>query len=210
MKKVGRLLVVALLALVLCQAGASAAAMSNADLMAMFPGARVEKNTVLNVPGQGYFGTEVYVIVPYKEKLSGANLEYDVDFLMSRLIMDYAREQGEAAAKAAMAQFANGSNLFRGGPLDWDDAGTESATIPTTTIVGTTTIDPPQKAAVAGGIVWFQRTTHAAAGSQQVYYRCHYAARVGDFVATLNATVPTDSREQVDEWFRKLIAATGP
>ncbi len=210
MKKVGTMLVVALFALVICQAAASAAGMSNADLMAMFPGARVEKNTVLNVPGQGYFGMEVYVVVPYKEKISGADLEYDVDFLMSRLIMDYGREEAEPLAQAAMAKFADGSNLFRGGSLDWDDAGTESGTIPTTTIVGTTTIDPPQKAAVAGGIVWFQRTTHVVQGSQQVYYKCRYAARVGDFVATLNATIPTDSREKVDEWFQKLIAASSP
>lgn len=210
MKKIGTMLFVALLALVVCQAAASAAGMSNADLMAMFPGARVEKNTVLNVPGQGYFGMEVYVVVPYKEKISGADLEYDVDFLMSRLIMDYGREEAEPLAQAAMAKFVDGSNLFRGGSLDWDDAGTESGTIPTTTIVGTTTIDPPQKAAVAGGIVWFQRTIHVVQGSQQVYYKCHYAARVGDFVATLNATIPTDSREKVDEWFQKLITASSP
>ena len=52
MKKVVRLLVVVVLALMVCQAAVSAAGISNADLEAMFPGGKVEQNTILNVPGQ--------------------------------------------------------------------------------------------------------------------------------------------------------------
>lgn len=204
MKKVVRLLVVVVLALMVCQAAVSAAGISNADLEAMFPGGKVEQNTILNVPGQGYFGSEIYVRIPYNEKISGVPTEYYVDFKIRKQILDFNREINEAVVKETLEQFAKG--FLSGEPIGWDEAGTESGIIPTTNMVGTTTIDPPQKATAAGGIVWFQRTTHVVAGSQQVYYRCHYAAKVGDFVATLNVTVP-DSREKADEWFQKLINA---
>jgi len=167
---------------------------------------RVEKNTALDVPGQGYFGSEIFVRIPYKEKISGADLEYDLDFKIRRQIMDFNREQSEGIVKENLSLFTKGSYLYWGTPLEFEEAGTASGVITLTNIVSTTTIDPPQKAAVAGGIVWFQRTTHAAAGSQQVYYRCHYAARVGDFVATLEVNIP-GSRAQADEWFQKLITA---
>lgn len=203
MKKVSKLIMLVALALLVCQA-ASAAGISDADLAAMFPGGKVEQNTILNVPEQGYFGSEIYVRIPYKEKISGAPTEYYVDFKIRKQILDFNREIYEAAVKETLAQFDKG--FLHGEPIGWDDAGSESSTIPTTNIVGTTTIDPPQKAAVAGGIVWFQRTTHVVSGRQQVYYRSHYATRVGDFVATLNVTVP-DSREKADEWFQKLINA---
>ena len=120
--------------------------------------------------------------------------------------MDRAREQTEAAVKANLALFADGSHLYGEGPLDQDEAGTRSWIHTNTNSVATETIDPPQKAAAAGGIVWFQRTTQTFEGSQQVYNRCHYAARLGDFVATLDVNVP-DSREKANEWFQKQINA---
>ena len=205
MKKASWLLMVVMLALIVCRP-VYAAGISDAEVAAMFPGGRVEKNATLNVPGQGYFGAEIFVRIPYKEKISGAELEYDLDFKIRRQILDFNREQSEAVVKENLALFAKGSNLYWGGPLEFDEAGSTSGVITLTNIVATTTVDAPQKAAVAGGIVWFQRTTHVAAGSQQVYHRCHYAARVGDFVATLDVTIP-GSRSQADEWFQKLIAA---
>jgi len=203
MKKAGGLVWVVVLALMVCQS-AYAAGISDSGLAAMFPGGKVEKNTTLDVPGQGYFGSEIFVRIPYKEKISGADLEYDLDFKIRRQIMDFNREQSEAIVKENLSLFTKGSYLYWGAPLEFEEAGTASGVITLTNIVSTTTVDPPQKAAVAGGIVWFQRTTHVAAGSQQVYYRCHYAARVGDFVATLDVNLP-GSRGQADEWFQKLI-----
>ena len=205
MKKASWLAMVVMLALIVCQP-AYAAGISDAEVAAMFPGGKVEKNAPLNVPGQGYFGSEIFVRIPYKEKISGAEQEYDVDFKIRRQILDFNREQSEGAVTENLALFAKGSNLYWGGPLEFDEAGSTSGVITLTNIVATTTVDATQKAAVAGGIVWFQRTTHVAAGSQQVYHRCHYAARVGDFVATLDVTIP-GPREQADAWFQKLIAA---
>ena len=205
MKIVSRIILVVVLVLMACQP-VYAAGISDAGLAAMFPGGKVEKNTTLDVPGQGYFGAEIVVRIPYKEKISGAEQEYDVDFKIRRQILDFNREQSEGAVTENLALFAKGSNLYWGGPLEFDEAGSTSGVITLTNIVATTTVDAPQKAAVASGIVWFQRTTHVAAGSQQVYHRCHYAARVGDFVATLDVTIP-GSRSQADEWFQKLIAA---
>lgn len=206
MKIVSRIILVVVLVLMACQP-VYAAGISDAGLAAMFPGGKVEKNTTLDVPGQGYFGAEIVVRIPYKEKISGADLEYDLDFKIRRQILDFNREQSEAVVKENLALFAKGSYLYGGGPLEFDEAGSSSGVITLTNIEATTTIDPPQKAAVAGGIVWFQRTTHVAAGSRQVYHRCHYAKRVGDFVATLDVNI-AGPREQADEWFQKLIAAS--
>jgi hypothetical protein len=206
MKKASWLLMVVMLALIVCRP-AYAAGISDAEVVAMFPGGRVEKNATLNVPGQGYFGAEIFVRIPYKEKISGAELEYDLDFKIHRQILDFNREQSESIVKENLALFAKGSYLYGGSPLEFDEAGSTSGVITLTNIVATTTVDPPQKAAVAGGIVWFQRTTHVAAGSRQEYYNCHYATRVGDFVATMEVNIP-GPREQADAWFPKLIAAS--
>ena len=205
MKKASWLLMVVMLALIVCRP-VYAAGISDAEVAAMFPGGRVEKNATLNVPGQGYFGAEIFVRIPYKEKISGVELEYDLDFKIRRQILDFNREQSESIVKENLALFAKGSYLYGGSPLEFDEAGSTSGVITLTNIVATTTVDPPQKAAVAGGIVWFQRTTHVAAGSRQEYYNCHYATRVGDFVATMEVNIP-GSREQADAWFQKLIAA---
>ena len=206
MKKASWLLMVVMLALIVCRP-VYAAGISDAEVAAMFPGGRVEKNATLNVPGQGYFGAEIFVRIPYKEKISGAELEYDLDFKIRRQILDFNREQSESIVKENLALFAKGSYLYGGSPLEFDEAGSTSGVITLTNIVATPTVDPPQKAAVAGGIVWFQRTTHVAAGSRQEYYNCHYATRVGDFVATMEVNIP-GSREQADAWFQKLIAAS--
>ena len=206
MKKASWLLMVVMLALIVCRP-VYAAGISDAEVAAMFPGGRVEKNATLNVPGQGYFGAEIFVRIPYKEKISGAELEYDLDFKIRRQILDFNREQSESIVKENLALFAKGSYLYGGSPLEFDEAGSTSGVITLTNIVATTTVDPPQKAAVAGGIVWFQRTTHVAAGSRQEYYNCHYATRVGDFVATMEVNIP-GPREQADTWFQKLIAAS--
>ena len=206
MIKASWLLMVVMLALIVCRP-VYAAGISDAEVAAMFPGGRVEKNATLNVPGQGYFGAEIFVRIPYKEKISGAELEYDLDFKIRRQILDFNREQSESIVKENLALFAKGSYLYGGSPLEFDEAGSTSGVITLTNIVATTTVDPPQKAAVAGGIVWFQRTTHVAAGSRQEYYNCHYATRVGDFVATMEVNIP-GSREQADAWFQKLIAAS--
>ena len=206
MKKASWLLMVVMLALIVCRP-VYAAGISDAEVAAMFPGGRVEKNATLNVPGQGYFGAEIFVRIPYKEKISGAELEYDLDFKIRRQILDFNREQSESIVKENLALFAKGSYLYGGSPLEFDEAGSTSGVITLTNIVATTTVDPPQKAAVAGGIFWFQRTTHFAAGSRQEYYNCHYATRVGDFVATMEVNIP-GSREQADAWFQKLIAAS--
>ena len=206
MKKASWVLMVVMLALIVCRP-AYAAGISDAEVAAMFPGGRVEKNATLNVPGQGYIGAEIFVRIPYKEKISGAELEYDLDFKIRRQILDFNREQSESIVKENLALFAKGSYLYGGSPLEFDEAGSTSGVITLTNIVATTTVDPPQKAAVAGGIVWFQRTTHVAAGSRQEYYNCHYATRVGDFVATMEVNIP-GSREQADAWFQKLIAAS--
>ena len=206
MKKASWLLMVVMLALIVCRP-VYAAGISDAEVAAMFPGGRVEKNATLNVPGQGYFGAEIFVRIPYKEKISGAELEYDLDFKIRRQILDFNREQSESIVKENLALFAKGSYLYGGSPLEFDEAGSTSGVITLTNIVAATTVDPPQKAAVAGGIVWFQRTTHVAAGSRQEYYNCHYATRVGDFVATMEVNIP-GSREQADAWFQKLIAAS--
>jgi hypothetical protein len=205
MRKASWLAMVVMLVLLVGQA-AYAAGISDGEATAMFPGGKIEKNATLNVPEQGYFGSEIFVRIPYKEKISGADLEYDLDFKIRRQILDFNREQSEAAVMENLALFAKGSYLYGGSPLEFDEAGSTSGVITLTNIVATTTIDPPQKAAVAGGIVWFQRTTHVAAGSRQEYHRCHYAKRVGDFVATLDVTIP-GPREQADAWFQKLIAA---
>jgi hypothetical protein len=207
MKKVSRVLLIAMLALCICHS-AYAAGISDAELTALFPAGKVEKNTTLNVTGQGYFGAEIIVRIPYKEKVSGADADYDVDFKIRRQILNFNREQSEAFVVEKLALFANGSYLYDGTPLGFDEVGSTQDVITSTNIVATTTVEKPQKAAVGGGVVWFQRTTHAAAGNQQVYHKCHYAARVGDFVATLDVDVP-GSRAQADAWFQKLITAGG-
>ena len=205
MNKASRVLLIFVLALCACHS-AYAAGISDADLSALFPGGKVEKNVTLDVPGQGYFGAEIIVRIPYKEKISGADSDYDVDFKIRRQILSFNREQSEAAVMENLALFAKGTHLYDGTPLGFDEAGSTSDVITSTNIVAKTTVEKPQKAAVGGGLVWFQRTTQVAAGSQQVYHKCHYAARVGDFVATLDVHLP-GPRAQADEWFQKLIAA---
>ena len=146
MKKASWLLMVVMLALIVCRP-VYAAGISDAEVAAMFPGGRVEKNATLNVPGQGYFGAEIFVRIPYKEKISGAELEYDLDFKIRRQILDFNREQSESIVKENLALFAKGSYLYGGGPLEFDEAGSSSGVITLTNIVATTTVDPPQKAA---------------------------------------------------------------
>ena len=205
MNKASRVLLIVMLVLCACHS-TYAAGISDAELSALFPGGQVEKNVTLDVPGQGYFGAEIIVKIPYKEKISGADSDYDVDFKIRRQILNFNREQSEAAVMEKLALFAKGSYLYDGTPLGFDEANSTSDVITSTNIVATTTVEKPQKAAVGSGLVWFQRTTHVAAGNRQVYHKCHYAARVGDFVATLDVTVP-GPRAQADEWFQKLIAA---
>ena len=76
MNKASRVLLIFVLALCACHS-AYAAGISDADLSALFPGGKVEKNVTLDVPGQGYFGAEIIVRIPYKEKISGADSDYE-------------------------------------------------------------------------------------------------------------------------------------
>ena len=142
----------------------------------------------------------------------GAIVTWGDDFIscthgeLKAIDMDMNHIPDAAMTIATAALFAKGTHLYDGTPLGFDEAGSTSDVITSTNIVAKTTVEKPQKVAVGGGLVWFQRTTQVAAGSQQVYHKCHYAARVGDFVATLDVNVP-GSRAQADEWFQKLIAA---
>ncbi|WWV73618.1 hypothetical protein SOV_50420 [Sporomusa ovata DSM 2662] len=194
------------LLLLISQVAVMATGISDAGLKAIFPRGEVVENKTLDVPGQGYFGTEIFVTIPYKEKISGADADYDVQFYFRRQILDFNRGQMEAIVEQKLAQFASGSYEYWGTPMGFEEAGSTSGTDGVGGFVSTTTIDSPQKTEVAGGIVWSQRSETVCEGCQQIYYTCRYAVRVGDFVATLDATVP-DSRGQADEWFRKLINA---
>lgn len=206
MKRRGILFVFVVFTLLISQAVATAAGISDVRLGAIFPGGTVVDNTTLNVPGQGYFGQEIMVTIPFTEKISGSPSEYSVQFYFRRQILDFNREQSETIVEQNLAQFASGTHDYWGTSLGFEEAGSCSDKVGLDGSVGTTTIDPPQKEGVAGGIVWYQRSVVTAFGRQQVYYTCHYAARVGDFVATLDVSIP-DSRGQADAWFESLIGA---
>lgn len=196
------------LALLMTQTVVGAAGISDAELKAIFPvGTEVIDNTTLDVPDQGYFGAEVTVTIPYKEKLSGADADYGVQFYFRKQVFDFSREQSDAIVKHNFDQFVKGRLHYWGGAMVFQQAGVTSERDSMDGSVSTTTIDTPKKAEVADGVVWFQRSETQWEEVKQVWYTCFYGARVGDFVATLEVTVP-DSREKADQWFRSLIAAS--
>lgn len=85
MNKASRVLLIVLLALCACHS-AYAAGISDADLSALFPGGKVEKNVTLDVPGQGYFGAEIIVRIPYK----ASKRKYPAQILIMTWILKFA------------------------------------------------------------------------------------------------------------------------
>lgn len=203
------LFVAIMVIMVLSQGVLIAAGISDSEVKAMFsPESKIMKNDTLDVPGQGYFGKEIIVTIPYQEKLSFADLEYDVEFTFYRQIMDYCRGESEAIVEQHLAAFAAGTHTYKGDPLEFAQAETKSWNVEPDGRLATETIDPPQRGEIAGGFVWYQRSKETCAGRQQIYYDCFYAARHGDFVATLRVSRLPDSKARADEWFRKLIDAS--
>lgn len=206
MKRSGFLFIVFLLSFFLGQAAAGAAGISDNELKAIFPpGSIILDNKTLNVDGQGYFGVEIMVRVPYKEKISLGDADYDVVFYFRRQILDFNREEHEAIVKQLLAQFANGTAEYWGQPLAFEEV--RSVSEPLDGGISTETVDSPQKGEVTGGIVWSQRFEGSFKGRRQVLYNCYYTARVGDFVATLTVSQLPDSKDKAAEWFQRLIAA---
>lgn len=203
------LFVVIMVILLLSQGVLVAAGISDSELKAIISSeSRITENQTLSVPGQGYFGNKIFVSVPYKEKLSFAELEYDVEFAFLRQVMDYCRGESEAQVEQRLAAFAAGSYTYEGEPLEFTEAGSRSWKVEPEGILATETIEPPQREEIAGGLCWYQRSQETLAGRQQIYYNCFYAARQGDFVATLRVEKLSDSKAKADAWFRKLIAAS--